>query len=60
MFPTSNARADDDGVAVVNSGPGSVTVNKNILSQTRAVTSLLTPIMVRIIEVYNPSCDVSD
>lgn len=46
MFPTSNARADDDGVAVVNSGPGSVTVNKNILSQTRAVTSLLTPIMV--------------
>ncbi|MFE8709342.1 hypothetical protein [Aeromonas allosaccharophila] len=60
MFPIGSASANTDGVAIISSGTGPVTVNKNIHYQTQAVTSLLTPIMVRIIDVYNPSCDVSD
>lgn len=60
MLPISRASANEEGIAIVSNGASPITVNKNIYNQTQAVTSLLTPIMMRIIDVYTPSCDVSD
>ncbi|WP_415766105.1 hypothetical protein [Pseudomonas sp. ZB1P45] len=44
--------AQDDGVAVLNTGPGSV--NLNIVKSLSGLPSVLNPLIIKIVEVYRP------
>ncbi|MBA1196913.1 hypothetical protein G7011_07315 [Pseudomonas plecoglossicida] len=58
MLPRHKADADTGGIAVVNTGPGNVTVSPNVTAA--AVTSLLNPLLLRIVEGHTPYGDMAD
>lgn len=58
MLPRHKADADTGGIAVVNTGPGNVTVSPKVTAA--AVTSLLNPLLLRIVEGHTPYGDMAD
>ncbi|KPX25637.1 hypothetical protein [Pseudomonas syringae group genomosp. 3] len=58
MLPRYKADADTGGIAVVNTGPGSVTVAPAVTAA--AVSSLLNPLLLKIVEGHTPYGGMSE
>ncbi len=58
MLPRYKADADTGGIAVVNTGPGSVTVAPAVTAA--AVSSLLNPLLLKIVEGHTPYGGISE